>query len=131
MSYTADEKREALLKLADFLEELPEEKYNQRYFGTLEGDCQTPGCALGWYVHNNPAEPLGLYADPCNTLDDKVLLYPWINGDAMGGNPNAVLEEYFNDVLANDSINHLFLNTIPRTSKKQAGLIREVLADGS
>lgn len=123
MSYTAEEKRQALLRVADTVEAI--ENYDHGIFGFLEIDnegmaCQTPSCSIGWYVYQNPAEPLRLKPGEA----DGSLLYP-VLGDEDLDEP---VEEYFSDLLDRKKIVHLFSQQQPgRTGPEQACLIREAL----
>lgn len=40
-----------LLRLADFLETVPEKSFDMRVFGEDEAPCGFSGCALGWAAH--------------------------------------------------------------------------------
>lgn len=117
MSYTTEEKVQALYRLATFLDTLPEEQYDHYQFGRVDANgCNTPSCSLGWYVNNNPNEPLKFENQDGGWLD----VVPLDDGDFF---------PYFKEIFTDDVTGELFNKPITRTPSYQAALIRGALND--
>lgn len=121
-----------LLKLAEFLDRVPDERYIQKLY-TLPGftansspddGCGSAGCALAWAATIEEFQQLGL------VLVGKYCPVPMIRGrqgESLGSKQPA--EFLFNLTCRQASL--LFGGTVERTAQREAELIREFVAERS